>query len=192
MCIQICNRYNRQQAPAAPAAPAGRLPLQQLQSQHPPFPLWPRRLRLPPPVRPQPPMTGLPATFCWGEGCGEFWVENFHVISYVFPPKMQGPLFSSRRVLGDRWRFANGGRSEPRKRANKQRISQSATSSWSLGRPFREAVSGKDPKNAQKRLQTQEETPRKQGDTMCIIVIGVCYRCIFSESRWVWSLFWGI
>ena len=38
------------------------------------------------------------------------------------------------------------------------------------------------PRIPQKRLQTQEETQRKQGDTMCIIVSDVCYRPVFSES----------
>ena len=37
----------------------------------------------------------------------------------------------------------------------------------------------------QRRLQAQEaqeETPRKQGDTMCIIVSDAYYRPVFSES----------
>ena len=32
------------------------------------------------------------------------------------------------------------------------------------------------------RLQTQEETPRKQGDTTCIVVFDVYYGPVFSES----------
>ena len=34
----------------------------------------------------------------------------------------------------------------------------------------------------QKRLQTKEETPIKQGDTMCMIVFDVYYWPVFSES----------
>ena len=34
----------------------------------------------------------------------------------------------------------------------------------------------------QKGIQTQEETPRKQGYAMCEIVFDVCYRPAFSES----------
>ena len=34
----------------------------------------------------------------------------------------------------------------------------------------------------QKKLQIQEETPRKHGDTTCIIVFDVCSRPVFSES----------
>ena len=33
-----------------------------------------------------------------------------------------------------------------------------------------------NPRIPQKRLQTQEETPRKQGDAMCMIVVDACYR----------------
>ena len=52
-----------------------------------------------------------------------------------------------------------------------------------------------DPIIPQKRLRTQEETPRKQGDTMCFIVFDVCYRHAFFEyvlrvCFWVWSPFW--
>ena len=31
-------------------------------------------------------------------------------------------------------------------------------------------------------LQTQEETPRQQGDVMCIVVSDVSHRPLFSES----------
>ena len=40
----------------------------------------------------------------------------------------------------------------------------------------------KDPIITQRRLQSQEGTPREQGDTMWIVVFDVCYRPVFSES----------
>ena len=40
----------------------------------------------------------------------------------------------------------------------------------------------RDPIIPQKRLQAQEETPRKQGETMCIIVFDVCITALFSRS----------
>ena len=39
-----------------------------------------------------------------------------------------------------------------------------------------------DPRNLQKRLQTQEKTPRKDRDTSCIIVFDLYYGTVFSES----------
>ena len=38
------------------------------------------------------------------------------------------------------------------------------------------------PRIPQKRLQTQEETPRKRGDTLCNVVFDVYYHPVFSES----------
>ena len=40
----------------------------------------------------------------------------------------------------------------------------------------------KGPRIPQKRFQAQGETPREQGDTMCIMVFGVYYGSVFSES----------
>lgn len=42
-----------------------------------------------------------------------------------------------------------------------------------------------DPIIIQKRLQTKEETPSKQDDTMCMIVFDVCHRAVLGVSSWV-------
>ena len=38
-----------------------------------------------------------------------------------------------------------------------------------------------DPIIPQKRLQTQEEAPRTQGETMCVVVCDACYRPVVLE-----------
>ena len=40
----------------------------------------------------------------------------------------------------------------------------------------------KIPEIPQKRLQTQEETPRKQGDTRCVVAFDACCCPVFLES----------
>ena len=54
------------------------------------------------------------------------------------------------------------------------------TSSTSLQAPY--------PRIPWKRLRTREETPRKQGDTMCIIVFDVYCRPVFLEPLLVFGV----
>ena len=47
------------------------------------------------------------------------------------------------------------------------------------------------PRIPQRRLQSQEETPRKQGDTMCTIVFDGYHRPVFSESLLGFGIYSG-
>ena len=51
-----------------------------------------------------------------------------------------------------------------------------------VARQWSERLEGQIQEFPRRDWQPQEETPRKQGDTMCIIVFDVCYRHAFSES----------